>query len=150
MKNYTTPHWLAPASMLSALAAGILFASGHHLFYRSLDGQPVSHGALFGSSISKQEANVSIGLAFAFLVKACLVFSMSVAFVQHFWREAKAPHPRHLPTLAKLDSLHSAFNNVWTLVDVRVWVRSPLPFLIAALAWLELFYLLIVKQLIVV
>lgn len=149
MKDHKTIHWLAPASMIGALAIGVLFAGGHHLFYRSLNNKPVSHGALFGSSISKQEANVSIGLAFAFLVKVCLVFSMSVAFVQLFWREAKAPLPRHIPTLAWLDSLHSAFNNVWALVDVRVWVRSPLPFLIAALAWLELLYLRVVTQLIV-
>lgn len=123
--------------MLGGLAVGVLIAGGHHLFYSSLDSKPVTHGFLLGSSISKQEANVSIGLVFAFLVKACLVFSMSVAFVQLFWREAKAPNPRHLPTLSRLDSLHSVFNNILALVDIRVWLKSPLPFMIAALAWLE-------------
>ena len=116
---------------------GVVFAGGHHLFYSSLDGTPVEEGSILGSSVSKQQFNVSVGLAFAFLVKACLIFSMSVAFVQLFWREAKAPHPRHVPTLARLDTLHGVFNNVWALVDVRVWLRSPLPFLIAALAWLD-------------
>lgn len=136
MKQHTSIHWVAPVSMLGGLAAGVLFAGGHHLFYSSLDGKPVSNGFLLGSTISKQELNVSIGLAFAFLVKSCLVFSMSVAFVQLFWREAKAPNPRHVPTLARLDSLHSVFNNILALVDVRLWLRSPLPFMIAALAWL--------------
>ena len=120
MKQQTSIHWLAPASMLGGLAAGVLFAGGHHLFYSSLDGKPVTNGFLFGSSISKQETRVSIGLAFAFLVKACLVFSMSVAFVKLFWREAKAPNPRHVPTLARLDSLHFVFNNIFALVDVRM------------------------------
>lgn len=122
-------------SMLAGLGVGVLFAAGHHLFYSSLDGRPVSNGALFGSSISKQQFNISVGLAFAFLVKACLVFSMSVAFVQLFWREAKAPQPSRLPTLKRLNALYGAFSNVWSLVDVRVWLRSPLPFLVAALAW---------------
>lgn len=73
--------------MLGGLIVGAFFALGHHLFYASLDNTPVTHGTVFSSSISKQEFNVSIGLAFAFVVKACLVFSMSVAFVQLFWRE---------------------------------------------------------------
>ena len=135
MTGQTTIHWRAPASILGALAAGMALAIGHHFFYASLDNKPVSHGFLLGSSISKQEANVSIGLAFAFLFKACLVYSMAVAFVQLFWREAKAPHPRHAPTLARLDSIYGAFSNVGAMLDVRCWVRSPLPVMVAALAW---------------
>ena len=130
-----TIHWLAPAFMLGALAVGILFAGGHHLFYQSLHGSPVSTASFFGSPISKQEANTAIGTLFAFLVKACLVFAMSVAFTQLFWKETQASH--RLPTLARLDSVHVAFDNILTLLNIRIWWNYPLLLLIATSAWYD-------------
>ena len=136
MTKRTRIHWLAPASMLGALAGGILFVGGHHLFYRHLEGSPVSTGSFFGSVVSKQEMTIAIGTAFAFLVKASLVISMSVAFAQLFWREATASGS--FPTFASLDSIHSAFNNIFTLLDPRTWLRYPLLLLIATTAWCDM------------
>ena len=128
-------HWLAPASMVGALVAGVLFVGGHHLFYQNLNGKPVSSGSFFGSPISKQEANIGIGTAFSYLVKASLVFAMSVAFAQLFWREVMVP--RSPPTLSSLDSMHSALYDLLALFNIQTWLKNPLLLLIASTAWCE-------------
>ena len=126
-------HWLAPVSMLSTLGGAVVLVVGHHLFYQSLDGRPVSSGAVFGSTISKQQANISIGLAFAFVIKASLVFTMSIAFSQLFWREATvASSP---PTLASLDVMYSAFENIMSLLSIKHLRRYPLLPLVGTIAW---------------
>ena len=150
-------HWIAPASMLGGWTIGILFAAGHHLFYqyvkpigislpclgnllnllsRNLNGKTASTTGFFllGSSISDQEANTAIGTAFAYLVKACLVFAMSIAFVQVFWSGAKAQTttPR---TLARLDATFSAFYDVPVLFNVPIWLRFPVLLSLAGTAW---------------
>lgn len=133
MGNNTTPHWLAPVSMLAALAGGVVLAGGHHLFYRHLEGRAASTGNVFGSSISMQQANIAIGTAFAFLVKSALVFAMSIAFAQLFWREAR--HAVESPSLARLDSMYSAFDNIVGLCTIPLWLRYPLLVIVAAAAW---------------
>lgn len=41
-------HWLAPASAIGGLVAAVFFTVGHHLFYQSVHGSPVSEKAFFG------------------------------------------------------------------------------------------------------
>ena len=119
--------------MFAALACAGALAIGHHFFYKSLEGNPVSNGSVFGSPISKQQANISIGLAFAFVIKASLVFAMSISFSQLFWREATDISSR--PTLARLDAMHSAFDNVISLFKVKHLWRYPLIPLVGLTAW---------------
>ncbi len=126
-------HWLAPVSMFAGLTCAVVLVGGHHLFYQSLNGKPVSYGSVFGSPISKQQANISIGLAFAFVIKACLVFAMSIAFTQLFWREATVSTSP--PTLARLDAMHSAFDNIVSLLDIKHLFRYPLIPLVGLSAW---------------
>lgn len=133
MSKTTHPHWLAPVTMLGALAAGILLAAGHHLFYSHLEGQAVSTTSVLGSSVTQQELNIAIGTAFAYLVKSCLLSAMAVAFVQLFWREAR--YAVEAPTLEKLDDMYSAFFNVAGLLSVPLWMKYPLLVLVAVLAW---------------
>jgi hypothetical protein len=133
MEKNKNIHWLAPVSMLGALAAGTLTAGGHHLFYSHLDGREASSGNIFGSPISRQEANIAIGTAFAFLVKSSLVFALSIAFAQLFWREAK--YAVTTPTLARLDSMYSTMYNIFGLCSVPMWFRYPLLALVGASAW---------------
>ena len=54
-------HWHIPAMMIGAIGAGVIFAICHHVFYQSLDGQPVSNGNLRHFPISKQQSNIAIG-----------------------------------------------------------------------------------------
>ena len=137
MAKFSSLHWLAPATMLGALITGILFAVGHHVFYQSLDKTPVSTNAftLFGSTISTQEANIAVGTALAFLVKASLGLAISIAFVQIFWQSARAHNGAQPPTLGQLDSAFCAMDNIFTMFNLRLWWKYPLLLLLALMAW---------------
>lgn len=123
--------WITPASMLGALAAAILLAVGHHLFYNGLNRTP-STGSILLASISHQEANIAIGTALAILVNSCLEFAVAAAFIQVFWKVLE-----HVPstTVKHLDSMYSAPHNIVSLLKVRLWWKYPLLFTLAMLAW---------------
>jgi len=113
--------------MISALLAGVVFAVGHHLFYHGLAGHAVSdhYGKGFGSSVSAQEINIAIGTAFAFLVRACLVLAVSTAYIQAFWRAAKARQSEMNLTVAQLDAAFSALTNLLAFAKGPLWLRNP-------------------------
>lgn len=119
--------------MLGALLAGVLFAVGHHLFYQGLDGTVASDVSIFGSDLSRQQASIAIGTALAFLVKACLVYAVTVAYIQIFWKGAKAPNAA--PTLSTLDDLACAIDNLLVLFKIRVWATYYVLLLVATVAW---------------
>ena len=121
--------------MLGGLVLGTLLALGHHLFYQGLAESRVSDGTILGFSVSKQQANIAIGTAFAFLVNAFLVFAISVSFTQAFWRQIEVRYKVEEPTLAILDAAYSAFYDVFTTFNFWVWRRYPLLLLLAATAW---------------
>lgn len=139
MARTSSVYWLAPATMLGALVAGIVFAAGHHCYYKSLDGEPASNTAftLFGSAISTQETSTAIGTAFAFLVKASLVLAISVAFIQVFWMVSRVDGgaKQLAPTLAQLDLAISAMDNMLMLFHLPTCGRYPLLLLLALTAW---------------
>ena len=126
-------HWVAPATIVGALLAGVALALGHHLFYASLNKTTVSPDTLsvLGSSISRQELNIAAGTALAFLAKASFVLSVSVSFMQLFWAKAKS-RPK---TLANLDHLYSALGNLLTLSNLPLWWAYPLLLVTAVAAW---------------
>ena len=130
-------HWLAPVSMLAALTAGILLALGHHLFYRRLNGTETPTDDLrFGSlSYSKQQLNIQVGTAFAFLVKASLVVSVSIAYAQVFWGAFPRSYHGKPPTLSNVDTAFSALGNVLALFNFPVWLRNPVLLSLATLTW---------------
>ena len=136
MPRETRRLWFAPASMLGALIAGIAFAAGHHLFYRRLNGRTVSTGSFLGwSSVSEQEANIAIGTAFAYLVKACIGYAISVAFIQAFWREAGVRRQARGAILADLDWIFSALDDMLSLFNFPLWLKYPTLLLTATSAW---------------
>ena len=128
-------HWQAPATVVLALGAGILFAAGHHLFYNSLDGRPAPDVGynILGSNVSSQQLNIAGGTAFAFLVKACLVTALATAYAQLFWR-AMLEQSREV-TLERLDTAFSVLFNVHHLVKVWIWWHYPVLFALALIAW---------------
>lgn len=127
-------HWLAPATMLASLIASALLAISHHLFYNYLDGRAVSSGVSI-SYVSTQQANIAIGTAFAFLVRAALVLSVSIAFVQVFWRSF-APQDDSRPfRLKQLDSAYAVLGNIFSLLNLPMGWRYPSIFLVASIAW---------------
>lgn len=130
-------HWKAPTIMLAALIAGISFATGHHLFYQSLDGTHVStEGYSFaGLTLSRQQTNTNVGTAFAFLVRACLVVAISVAYVQVFWKAFMAGTSKKSPALGQIDTSFSALGNALVLLYAPMWRWYPLLSSLAMAAW---------------
>ena len=130
-------HWLAPTSMLAALTAAILFALGHHLFYQKLNGTetPTDDLRFASLSYSKQQMNIQVGTAFAFLVKASLAVSVSIAYTQVFWRAFSDSRHGKPPTLSNIDTAFSALSSVLALLKFRIWLRHPVLLLLATLTW---------------
>jgi hypothetical protein len=128
-------HWTAPTTMVVCLVFGTLMALGHHLFYRSLVGQPASTIAadMLGFSISNQQVNLAIGSIFALLSKTGCLVAISVAFSQGFWHAAL--HNRKRLTLSHLDSMFYAFDSILTFTQVGLWVKHPVLFLMLIIAW---------------
>jgi hypothetical protein len=135
MKLNASAHWRAPGRMLVGLLVGMLLAVGHPLSYSSLHRRAASASALGNSRISTQEANNAVGIGFAFLVKIALVYAVSVAVTQAFWRENTAKCREDAPTLARLDAMSSVLRNLWRLFDIRLSRSSPWLLLLASAAW---------------
>ncbi|PVH69936.1 hypothetical protein DL98DRAFT_437971 [Cadophora sp. DSE1049] len=129
-------HWRTPASMVGSLLIGCLFAIGHHLFYQSLTGKLTTTYTytVLGANLTSQQVNIAAGTAFAFLVRACLVSSVSLAYLQAVWYTAK--NTRQSITLANMDVLLSALSNALSLADVFTWWKWPWLLLVALLNWL--------------
>ncbi|KAF2658592.1 hypothetical protein K491DRAFT_755910 [Lophiostoma macrostomum CBS 122681] len=135
------PHvyWWTPFLLFASLLVGVVFALGHHFFYRSLADKPTSTGSysIAGHQYPDQQVNIAVGTAFAFLAKAALVLAVSTAYYQVFWRsvrrEADIGRP---PTLARTDSAFSAPTNIISLLNAPVWVRYPLLCMMALTMWL--------------
>jgi hypothetical protein len=130
-------HWLVPASTFGSLIAGILFAIGHHLFYNSLDGTTptLSVYSLAGSRISGQALNLAIGTTFAFLVRSCLSFAMSLSYIQLAWYTIK--RSSHDYTVSDIDRVTSALGNLLVVLNIFAWIKWPPMLLAALLSWYD-------------
>lgn len=135
----TQIHWTAPSLMVASFIVGTLFALGHHIFYASLDGRHAAtadenHDVL-GMHISIQQINTAIGTAFAFLVRMCLLSSISVAYFQIFvWSIGNSGTKG--TQLSHLDNMTSALHNLLSLVNFKTWWRRPWLWILAVVAWL--------------
>lgn len=127
-------HWLAPATVLFALTAGILFALGHHLFYAGLNGKEVQsdHLDFLGTHVSKQQFNITVGTIFSYLVNFFLGTALATAYAQVFWRALLKSHA----TLETWDTAFSANANIFFLGKVWIWWQFPLLFVVLVVAWL--------------
>lgn len=134
MANSRRIHWLAPATVVFSLTAGILFALGHHLFYASLDGKEAQNDKLdlLGTHVSKQQFNITIGTTFSYLVNFFLGTALATAYAQVFWRALIKSHA----TLETWDAAFSANSNVFFLGKVWIWWQFPLLFVVLIVAWL--------------
>ena len=138
MAHRTQGHWWTPFLLFASLLVGVLFAFGHHLFYRSLVDKPTSTGSysIAGTHYPGQQVNIALGTAFAFLAKAAFVLAVSTAYYQVFWKRIKQDaHIGKPPTLARADSAFSAPTNIISLLNAPVWFRYPLLFLMAVTMW---------------
>lgn len=127
--------WLAPTTIILALIVGCLLALGHHLFYLSLDGEPVSTEPyrIAGRKLPEQQFKTSVGIAFALLVRTCLSIAVSTAYVQLFWRSIR--QARISPKLAELDWASSGVNNVLSIFNVKYWWKYSALVALAMVFW---------------
>lgn len=119
-------HWTIPTTIALAFVAGLLFATGHHVFYASLGGTPVDDG------IFDQQQNLAIGNAFAFLVRPVLVISIGATYWQIFWPTLLN---KSFP-LETADALAALLSSIIDILSPKAWLASPLLVFIAAIAWL--------------
>ncbi|CAG8977489.1 hypothetical protein HYALB_00009321 [Hymenoscyphus albidus] len=85
-------NWVAPGRMVGLMFGGLAFATGHHVFYTSLDGKEVTTGR--GNDIrdfTTQEWMIGYGTAFAFLAKTAMAAAVAFAFAykEHIWTTMK-------------------------------------------------------------
>lgn len=130
-------HWKASFVILAGIFAGICLAIGHHAFYNSLHGAEPSTQIyhLNGFNLSKQQTNIAIGTAFAFLIRACLLLSLSTAYVQVFWKALTSSSANTTHQLGNLDTAFSALNSLLALVNFSAWRSYPLLLLLATTSW---------------
>lgn len=135
MAGFGRVHWVPPVGMIAGLCVGSLLAIGHHLFYSSLHGTRAPTGTfrVVGANVSRQQLNTAVGTAFGFIVKSFLTLTVSIAFVQTFWRAARSSRKGH--TLPSLDRTFSLLTNVVNLFKLEVWRNFQLPLLLAFIAW---------------
>lgn len=135
MKSTRGIHWVTPVTMVASLVAGCLLSLGHHLFYMHLTGTdaPTGRYSIAGTEVSKQKFNTAVGTAFAFLVKSMLTLAIAIAYVQAFWRTIKVSEKGQ--RLSTLDTTFSILGNALNFVKLHIWIKFPLLFLLAVIAW---------------
>lgn len=117
-------HWTIPTKIILAFLAGVAIALGHHLFYQQLDGQIAPTGEyVFGrSQLSKQQFNIAVGTAFAFLVKSSLTLAITCSWIQLFWFVLKRTSTR--PLLVDMDHAFSLLQDIRVLFRFSMWHRD--------------------------
>lgn len=120
--------------MIAGLAAALLTATAHHLWYDHLGGKEVSN-AVITSYWSVQEANTGVGTAFSFLFRTCLAFAVGAALVQVFWRAVQEHNKTKAPTLQDLDAMYGSAREFWSSSSLRVWWRYPRLTIVALTSW---------------
>jgi hypothetical protein len=128
-------HWHAPVLIISSFLGAVGFAIAHHVFNQSLAGTPAlsTEYHLGVITYTSQTWNTTVGVALAFLFRACLAVTLSVVYIQCFWR---AVGRRGTETrLSTLDNLHSVLENIWSFLRVHVWWKYPLLLILAIVSW---------------
>ena len=134
MSHFKTVHWLSPTIMFLSFLGGFSLILGHHFFYASLDGEDASTQSysIAGRNLSQQQLNISVGTAFALLVKICLAVAVSTAYAQIFWRSTIIAEP---PTLVELDLANAGLDNIFSLCNSKFWWRYPHLVVLGLIFW---------------
>jgi len=107
------------------MLVGIAFALAHHLYYNSLNGEPVT-----GTS---QEWAVRIGTGLAFLTKAFLIASAAISYHQHYWRVLRT----RPVSVQSIDDIMGLLANPTCFFNLEVVRKAWSSALIALAIWYE-------------
>lgn len=106
-----------PLLMVGPFTLAIVCATAHHLFSTHLNGQTVASATL------TQQVNIAAGTAFAYLVRALLVFAAGIAYAQLLWHLLLKPDTRLL--VSSIDSLSSLLTSLVELFRTTATWRYP-------------------------
>lgn len=124
--------------MLGSLLSGLAFAIGHHFFYQSFHHQPApttfDEMTLLGTKLSLQQFNTAVGTAFAFWVRASLVFAVGIAYLPAMMWSLSTGRDGKVD-ISSMNILMSALGNLLALTYFNKWWRRPVLYAIALAAW---------------
>ena len=123
------PHWMAPTFMSLGLLCGIGLAIAQHFFYSYLNGKATDGYEKHFS----QRINNGISTALAFAVKTLLVYSISAAYVQLFWRTLR----KEKVEIARIDSLFTLLTSAIEFRHLHVWIGFPVLTVAALISWYD-------------
>jgi hypothetical protein len=137
MSKTSRVHWRPLAVMLGAFVSGTLLAVTHDQFYNNLDKKaaPIDKYVVGDFAFSKQQMNLNIGSALAFLVKVCLVLAASIAYAQVFWKKTRKLSSNGGVALSKVDSMQLACQNLLEFLTPSIWRSAPCLILVALTVW---------------
>ncbi|KAI1370606.1 hypothetical protein F4677DRAFT_348531 [Hypoxylon crocopeplum] len=115
-------HWRPAWSMYLCFLFGLACAIGHHIFYKTLDGKPAED----------QLSMLRYGAVLSFAAKAGLVAAVVIAFKQRIWTTVRSK----FLSVAALDSLFAATEDMSALLNVEVYKSAKVAMLLAAFVWL--------------
>ena len=107
--------------MYFLLIVGILFAIGHHLFYKSLNGKEATN----------QLRLLRYGAALSFLSKASLAAATVTAYRQRVWMTVR----RKVLTVAAVDGLFAATEDLTALFNFELFKEAKLAMLLVIYVW---------------
>ncbi|KAI5816085.1 hypothetical protein BZA77DRAFT_67895 [Pyronema omphalodes] len=116
--------WQTPTFIISFYVLAIALAIGHYVFFRYLDGQPLSE-TLPQSWVS------SISTAFVVTFRSCLGAALGTAFTQRLWRLYRK-RPMRLTTI---DLLYTVLQNPLNLLRPSLIRNAKLEFIFALACW---------------
>lgn len=113
--------WKPSWSMYILVLSGIAFAIGHHFYYQGLHGEVVKD----------QQGKLRYGALLAFLSKACFLNAVVLAFRQRVLMMIR----RKMLTLATLDSLFAASEDLTALLNWEAWVNAKFAMALTIFIW---------------
>lgn len=123
-------NWRTPLTMVSLLLGGGAVASGHHIFYQSLNGTSVDSNDHIWS-MSTQEWNVRYGTALAFVTKTCLAAAVSLAYRQQIWISLRNKYFK----ISAINAMFEAVNDPFAFLDLDFVWESRLGATLALMTW---------------
>lgn len=121
--NWWLTEWKPSWSMYFLVFCGIAFAMGHHFFYKGLHGQVAKD----------QQGMFRYGAALAFLSKACFLNAVVLAFRQRVLMMIR----RKMLSLATLDSLFAASEDLTALLNWEAWVNAKFAMGLTIFIWMS-------------
>ncbi|CAF3437830.1 unnamed protein product [Fusarium graminearum] len=114
-------NWKPSWSMYILVLSGIAFAIGHHFYYE----------ALHNKVANDQQGKLRYGALLAFLSKACFLNAVVLAFRQRVLMMIR----RKMLTLATLDSLFAASEDLTALLNWEAWVNAKFAMALTIFIW---------------